>query len=99
MTALIRCTGRPVDHNGQPHGAECGRTYHVTAGRWGRCDACADPNRRDAHLADVTQGARAAGWRISPPAPDGTVTATCPSCSRPDPALTALCRDLERSIT
>lgn len=64
---LIRCSGRAVNPlNNQPTGRECGRRFSSKAYR----------SRKD-----WIERARACGWRVSPPRPDGTVNAMCPTCS------------------
>lgn len=79
----IRCTGRAVDTALNPRGPECGNTYRDR------------PRRTDAQRLN---GARAAGWRIGH-LPDGGITATCPTCARPDPATLAAYRELTKGTT
>lgn len=79
MTGPLRCSGRPVDKHLQPSGGACGRVFR------GRGVLAFDV---------VVEQARAAGWRVGPPDADGTRPASCPSCSRPDPQVVAICREL-----
>lgn len=76
----IVCNGRALDANQQPVGEPCGRTP--------------DPPRPPT-LNPVT-AARAGGWRIGPPRPDGSRDAMCPRCAKPDPELAKLLRELTR---
>lgn len=63
---VIRCAGRAVDSlKFRAVGPECGTVF-------------ASPVYRDD--ADWIQQARVGGWRVSPPAADGTVDAFCPKC-------------------
>ena len=83
MTTTLRCAGRPVDHHtNQPHGDPCGREY---------------PRRPATTDGEYHQQGRARGWRIGH-LPDGTPTAICNRCAKPDPVTLAHCRDLQRSI-
>ena len=45
----------------------------------------------------IIDQARAGGWRIGR-LPDGSPDAMCPACGKPDPAVLALIRDIERSL-
>lgn len=58
-------------------------------------DPCTNTYRPHYHDPGNEQ-ARAAGWGILR-LPDGTVTAICPRCRRPDPATVAACHQLAAS--
>jgi hypothetical protein len=64
----IRCTGRKINPlSNRPYGRTCNLVF-----------ASSGPYRSRRHWIEQ---ARAAGWRISPPQADKTVTACCPACS------------------
>jgi hypothetical protein len=91
---ILRCTGRPVDQALQPVGDECGRIYRghlvATPGLCGLYGEFGPPT-----AAQLATQARVKGWGVLVLA-DGTTTATCPSCRRPDPTTVAACRDLTK---
>jgi hypothetical protein len=63
----IRCTGRKFNPSKNClYGRACNRVF-----------TSARPYRS---RKDWIERARSAGWRISPPHPDKTVTACCPAC-------------------
>ncbi|MFG1659043.1 hypothetical protein ACGFIY_21175 [Micromonospora chersina] len=88
----VRCTGRALDGRGRATGDQCGRSFKARPRHDGE-------GVRPPTAAEQDADARAAGWRIAPPAADGTRHAMCPRCSRPDPTTAALCQDLNRSLT
>lgn len=97
----VQCTGRALDGRGRAAGEPCGRTFTarpkvIVAGDDPRVDGW---GARPATAAEQDADARAAGWRIAPPAADGTRHAMCPRCAKPNPNTVALCADLNRSLT
>ena len=93
----LTCGGRLVDDTGRPHGDPCTTpkfrarpTRCLVERSWGWIPGFrpATPDERD-------EQARSAGWSVGV-LPDGTLTAMCPRCRRPD--LTA-CRDIQEGLT
>jgi hypothetical protein len=85
--AFLVCAGTPVNDRGQPVGAPCGRQLTLAnSARW------TVPS--DEAVAHLTEIARAGGWAVSDPRPDGGRDVMCPSCRRPDPELIRLTREL-----
>ena len=78
------CAGRPVDDRGQSTGDLCGRRLRplpMNANHWDDVAYAAEAE------ALLILRARAAGWSVSDPHPDGSRDVMCPRCRRPDPAI------------
>ncbi|MEV7264686.1 hypothetical protein AB0N38_14150 [Micromonospora aurantiaca] len=91
----IVCAGRPLNEVNKPLGAPCGAVYHRQCRECVRTGPDTDwqPVPDEVHAGRVAEQARAAGWRLGPPRPDGTREATCPRCSRADTDTRRWCWD------
>jgi hypothetical protein len=93
------CGGRLVDDTGRPHGPAC-------AARFRAFPAHCPPEEthgwlvgfRPASDTERDEQARCAGWAVAA-LPDGTRTATCPRCRKPDRAVVAACREIQEGLT
>lgn len=83
MVPDLVCAGRPVDDRGQVVGDVCGRRLRPLLG-----DAVLwDDQVHAREELNLIWRARAGGWAVSDPRPDGSRDVMCPRCRRPDPAI------------
>lgn len=98
----LACGGRLVDDTGRPHGPAC------TTARFRAkptSDPTAPPSRetgwipgfRPATPDERDEQARAAGWSVGV-LPDGTPTAMCPRCRRPNNTAVAVGREIQEGL-
>jgi hypothetical protein len=81
----LTCTGRTYD----------ARTAKPVWGRAGRPCGQEFPRDKRERDAPYETRARAAGWRLGPPAEDHTERhVMCPSCAKPDPKTTTALKEL-----
>lgn len=101
--APLVCSGRDVDKHLRPVGDPCGAVFKARGiGGWLTAavrvsdDGCIGPFQRPSE-AEQDQQARAAGWSVHVLG-DGSRTATCPKCRKPNPQTVADCRAIQQGL-